>query len=141
MTSAILIPVWISRFGPKIALAMALHSICQPGRPRPHGDSHDGSPGREFFHKAKSAGDLFSSPRSAISSPNQIKSIMQISYAKVGRSCVKISYYLLLQRGLSNLPQPLGPALHRCDLDCFDTFVRRSTLIHCFRTHSRFLLS
>ena len=36
---------------------MTEHSICQPGRPGPHGDGQDGSPGLEAFHRAKSAAD------------------------------------------------------------------------------------
>ena len=30
--------------------------MCQPGRPVPHGDGHDGSPGLAAFHSAKSSG-------------------------------------------------------------------------------------
>ena len=61
----------MSRFGPNIALAIALHSICQPGLPCPQGESHKGSPGREFFHRAKSAGDFFSPTRVETSSPKK----------------------------------------------------------------------
>lgn len=43
-----------------MADAMAEHSICQPGRPCPHGDSHHGSPGFDFFQRAKSVGEFFS---------------------------------------------------------------------------------
>ncbi len=39
---------------PKIADAMTEHSMCQPGRPGPHGDGHDGSPAFDAFHNAKS---------------------------------------------------------------------------------------
>ena len=35
-------------------LAIAEHSICQPGRPSPQGDSQKGSPGFLAFHRAKS---------------------------------------------------------------------------------------
>lgn len=28
--------------------------MCHPGRPGPHGDSHEGSPGFSAFHRAKS---------------------------------------------------------------------------------------
>jgi hypothetical protein len=34
---------------------MAEHSMCQPGRPAPHGEGHDGSPGFAAFQSAKSA--------------------------------------------------------------------------------------
>lgn len=44
---------------------MAEHSMCQPGRPLPHGHGQDGSPGLEAFHRAKSLGDRFSLKRSA----------------------------------------------------------------------------
>ena len=36
--------------------------MCHPGRPRPHGLSHAGSPGLAPFHRAKSRGSAFSSP-------------------------------------------------------------------------------
>ena len=36
--------------------AIAEHSRCQPGRPRPHGVGHDGSPGLAAFHSVKSRG-------------------------------------------------------------------------------------
>ena len=36
---------------------MTTHSVCHPGRPAPHGDGHDGSPGFAFFQRAKSTGD------------------------------------------------------------------------------------
>ena len=35
---------------------MAEHSMCQPGRPMPQGDSQAGSPGFCAFHSTKSAG-------------------------------------------------------------------------------------
>ncbi len=35
---------------------MAEHSMCQPGRPFPHGESHAGSPGLADFQSAKSTG-------------------------------------------------------------------------------------
>ena len=35
---------------------MATHSVCQPGRPSPQGDSQVGSPGLAAFHSTKSAG-------------------------------------------------------------------------------------
>ncbi len=43
---------------------MTTHSVCHPGRPAPHGDSHDGSPGLAFFHSTKSSGERFSSSAS-----------------------------------------------------------------------------
>lgn len=38
-------------------MAIAEHSICQPGRPGPQGEGQEGSPGLEAFHNAKSSGD------------------------------------------------------------------------------------
>ena len=35
---------------------MTTHSVCQPGRPGPHGDAQLGSPGLAFFHSTKSSG-------------------------------------------------------------------------------------
>ena len=49
-------PPWISKWRPRYFMLMAEHSMCQPGRPGPQGLSHDGSPGLELFHKAKSPG-------------------------------------------------------------------------------------
>ena len=46
---------------PRRASDMTTHSVCQPGRPGPHGDSHEGSAGFAFFQRAKSNGDRFSS--------------------------------------------------------------------------------
>ena len=39
-----------------ISVAITKHSVCQPGRPGPHGESHAGSPSLEGFHKTKSSG-------------------------------------------------------------------------------------
>ncbi len=45
-------------------MAMAEHSMCQPGRPRPNGASQAAptrsSPGRARFHSAKSVANSFS---------------------------------------------------------------------------------
>lgn len=39
---------------------MTEHSMCQPGRPSPHGDGQAGSPGLDLaFQRAKSAGRRF----------------------------------------------------------------------------------
>ena len=40
-------------------MVMPEHSMCQPGRPGPHGLSHAGSPGLAPFHRAKSPGLRF----------------------------------------------------------------------------------
>lgn len=50
-------PEWMSILSPKIADAMTEHSMCHPGRPGPHGEGQDGSPGFDAFHNAKSAAE------------------------------------------------------------------------------------
>ena len=45
-------------------MAIAEHSMCQPGRPGPHGLSHDGSPGFAAFQSAKSRGSRLRSSTS-----------------------------------------------------------------------------
>ena len=47
-------PVWMSNDGPRWAMLIAEHSMCQPGRPGPIAVSHDGSPGFGAFQSAKS---------------------------------------------------------------------------------------
>lgn len=49
-------PPWMSKAEPRYLWAMAEHSRCQPGRPRPQGVSQSGSPGLVAFHIAKSRG-------------------------------------------------------------------------------------
>jgi hypothetical protein len=39
---------------PNISLAITEHSMCHPGRPGPHGEGQEGSPGLEAFQSAKS---------------------------------------------------------------------------------------
>ena len=47
--------------GPRSFSAIAEHSMCQPGRPRPHGESHARVlPGFVAFQSAKSRGSFFS---------------------------------------------------------------------------------
>ena len=43
---------------PRMADAITEHSMCHPGRPCPHGEGQDGSPGFDVFQRAKSAADL-----------------------------------------------------------------------------------
>ena len=50
-----------SKSSPSRSSAITTHSVCQPGRPSPHGDGQLGSPGLAFFHSAKSTGERFSS--------------------------------------------------------------------------------
>ena len=54
-------PPWIKNSGPSVFSAMAEHSMCHPGRPRPHGESHHvSSSGLFAFQRAKSRGSSFS---------------------------------------------------------------------------------
>ncbi len=57
-------PPWMSICSPRYLIDMALHSMCQPGRPGPHGESHEGSPGLEAFQRTKSIGSSLPSPAS-----------------------------------------------------------------------------
>ena len=43
-------PPWMSKGSPRYLRDMAEHSMCQPGRPCPHGEYHAGSPGLAAFH-------------------------------------------------------------------------------------------
>src|SRR5690625_1814059 len=52
-------PAWMSKVSPRYLRAMAEHSKCQPGRPRPYGVGQEAVAGSEAlaaFHKAKSCG-------------------------------------------------------------------------------------
>src|SRR5699024_7963366 len=54
-------PPWISKWRPKYLVAIAEHSMCQPGRPSPHGDAHAAPAGSESsldFHSVKSRGSF-----------------------------------------------------------------------------------
>ncbi len=58
-------PPWTSNEGPSVASAMAEHSMCQPGRPGPQGDSHQvSSSSLRPFQSAKSSGDSLPGPGS-----------------------------------------------------------------------------
>ena len=52
-------PPWMSKASPRYLPAIAEHSMCQPGRPRPQGEGQDavvGSDSLRPFHSAKSRG-------------------------------------------------------------------------------------
>ena len=54
-------PPWISKRGPSSSSAIAEHSMCQPGRPSPHGDDQCvSSPSFVAFQSAKSRGSSLS---------------------------------------------------------------------------------
>ena len=68
-------PPWMSKFDPRYFVDMAEHSMCQPGRPRPHGEGHEaviGSVSLCAFHSAKSRASLF--PRSSAPSDSSMSS-------------------------------------------------------------------
>ena len=67
----------LSQSCPIISEAITEHSICHPGLPIPQGDSHAGSPGFEFFHRAKSDSDLFSLPLADAKLPDLSSRIYQ----------------------------------------------------------------
>ena len=46
----------MSSCSPSSEIDIAEHSMCHPGRPRPHGLSHCGSSGFAAFHRTKSIG-------------------------------------------------------------------------------------
>ncbi len=52
-------------------MLMAEHSMCQPGRPLPHGESHVGSPSLPAFQRTKSLTSSFSYSSSATRSPRR----------------------------------------------------------------------
>ena len=54
-------PPWMSKSSPRSSSAIAEHSMCQPGRPRPQGESQAvSSSGLCAFQSAKSSGSRFS---------------------------------------------------------------------------------
>ena len=58
-------PPWTSKSSPSCTRAMAEHSMCQPGRLRPQGESQAvSSPGLLPFQSAKSSGERLPSPGS-----------------------------------------------------------------------------
>src|SRR5688572_33329937 len=54
----------MSKVLPRQDVDIAEHSICQPGRPKPQGESQPGSPSLEAFHKTKSRASCLLSPTS-----------------------------------------------------------------------------
>ena len=62
-------PQLMSTAPPRTSLHMTLHSMCQPGRPLPQGEAHDGSPSLLRFHSTKSEVHRFSLA-SAASAPS-----------------------------------------------------------------------
>ena len=71
-------PPWIAKDGPSSASAIAEHSMCQPGRPGPQGESQQvSSPSLCAFQRAKSSGSSFSEAEPA-SSPWSMSSVRRL---------------------------------------------------------------
>ena len=51
-------PPWMSIVSPRCSAIIAEHSMCQPGRPLPHGLSQPITPSGDGFHSTKSAGSF-----------------------------------------------------------------------------------
>ncbi len=70
-------PPWMSKDSPRYLPAIAEHSMCQPGRPRPHGEGQDAVAGSEAcfqpFHSAKSRGSRL--PRGSASAAASMSSM------------------------------------------------------------------
>lgn len=93
-------------FSPSTALAMTLHSMCQPGRPGPQGDGHAGSPGLEDFQRAKSAAERL--PAVLVSEPVQEKPLVQVAAkGQEGKDEGRKRTFSILEQ----LPVPLTPRL------------------------------
>ncbi len=58
--------------------------MCQPGRPLPHGESHDGSPGFADFHSAKSAGSRLRESTSTRAPSRSSSRVMPLSWPYSG---------------------------------------------------------
>src|SRR3954469_18546941 len=82
-------PPWMSNEPPRYLLAIAEHSMCHPGRPRPHGDGHeavDGSVDLWPFQSAKSRGSRL--PRGSASSAGSMSAIdWCVSSPYAGQDC------------------------------------------------------
>lgn len=119
----------------------------------PHGESQDGSPGLDAFHKAKSFWDFFSLSLSAeiLRSPagwSYIKgeSAVHVEAAvsemrpintltiMVSIKTIMLTFYLLPPVKLSGLLQPLAPVWHTSALNWYRTWKCRSRLNHWTRT-------
>ena len=67
-----------------IYLAIALHSICHPGLPFPHGDFQNGSFDFAAFHRAKSS-TAFLSPFSCVSNSNSLSNFPYLTNFNVSK--------------------------------------------------------
>src|SRR3546814_3357873 len=84
-------PVWMSNCAPRYFLLITEHSRCQPGAPRPQGESHSiwrFSPGGDVRQIAKSwrlrlpaTGSIRPSAARSEEHTSELQSLMRISYA------------------------------------------------------------
>src|SRR3546814_1882351 len=80
----------MSIVSPRCFSIIAEHSMCQPGRPRPQGESQPGRSSDDGFHKTKSAGSRLNGATSTRAPAciarseehtSELQSLMRISYA------------------------------------------------------------
>ena len=67
-------PAWRSMSSPRNLVAMAEHSMCQPGRPGPRAVSQNCSPGLAAFQRAKSRAASFSYSSTSTRAPSSMPS-------------------------------------------------------------------
>src|SRR6266446_5093866 len=65
-------PACRSKLGPSSSMDITEHSMCQPGRPRPMGVSHEASPGLGAFQRAKSRALSFSYSSTSTRAPSSM---------------------------------------------------------------------
>mmetsp|Transcript_43713 Transcript_43713/g.114896 ORF Transcript_43713/g.114896 Transcript_43713/m.114896 type:complete len:254 (-) Transcript_43713:563-1324(-) len=75
----------MSILDPMMSEAITEHSMCQPGRPPPHGESHAGSPALDAFHSAKSDAERFS-PAPAVCVPSDSAISASVALPLLGSS-------------------------------------------------------
>ena len=79
-------PPWIANSGPSSASAIAEHSMCQPGRPGPQGESQEvSSSGLWAFQRAKSSGSSLSEadPASSPWSMSSVRRLESLPYSAI----------------------------------------------------------
>ena len=74
----------VELLGPSSATAIAEHSMCQPGRPAPQGESQAGSPGLARFQSTKSSGSRFASSTSTRAPARRSSSFLPESWPYSG---------------------------------------------------------
>src|SRR5438128_2333328 len=77
--------------------------MCQPGRPCPHGESHEGSPGLADFHKTKSIGSSLRVSTSTRAPAG--RGTVQVRPADVQRDVgrlARLKFFFLTREGVVN---------------------------------------